>query len=72
VLVDEGRGDAALGSPLLAVAWLVAHLKHAGEGLRAGEVVLTGGLTRAHSLPAGHTVQAQFGGGLGTVVLQHR
>ena len=72
VLVDEGQGDAALGSPLLAVAWLVAHLNHAGEGLRAGEVVLTGGLTRAHALPAGHTVQAQFGGGLGTVVLQHR
>lgn len=72
LLVDEGQGDAALGSPLLAVAWLVAHLSHAGEGLRAGEVVLTGGLTRAHALPAGHTVQAQFGGDLGTVVLQHR
>jgi 2-keto-4-pentenoate hydratase len=71
VPVDEGQGDAALGSPLLAVAWLVTHLNQFGEGLRAGEVVLTGGLTRAHALPAGHTVRAQFDRGLGSVVLQH-
>ncbi|MFZ5492756.1 MAG: 2-keto-4-pentenoate hydratase [Pseudomonadota bacterium] len=72
VLVDEGRADAALGSPLRAVAWLVTHLNQSGEGLRAGEVVLTGGLTWAHALPAGHTVTAQFDGGLGAVVLRHR
>ena len=71
-VVDQGIGAAALDSPLAAVAWLAQHLAARGEGLLAGEVVLTGGLTRAHALPLGSTVTASFGGGLGTVVLHHR
>lgn len=71
VLVDQGRGEAALGSPLAAVAWLAGHLTARGERLLAGEVVLTGGLTRAHELRAGQTAHAQFGGGLGSVLLHH-
>ena len=50
VLTDQGTGAAALDSPLAAVAWLAAHLAARGEALRAGEVVLTGGLTRAYAL----------------------
>ncbi|WP_448508142.1 2-keto-4-pentenoate hydratase [Immundisolibacter sp.] len=71
VPVDQGIGASALGSPLAAVAWLVAHLCARGEGLRAGEVVLTGGLTRAYALLPGQTACAEFGSGLGSVVLQH-
>ncbi len=71
VPVDQGIGASALGSPLAAVAWLVAHLCARGEGLRAGEVVLTGGLTRAYALNPGQTASAEFGQGLGSVVLQH-
>lgn len=71
-VVDQGVGAAALDSPLAAVAWLTRHLAARGEGLLAGEVVLTGGLTRAHALPPGSTATARFSGGLGTVVLNHR
>ncbi len=70
VVVDRGIGEAALGSPLAAVAWLVRHLAAGGRRLLAGEVVLTGGLTRAHALAPGHTAQAQFGSGLGSVLLR--
>jgi len=71
VAVDQGLGAAALGSPLAAVAWLVRHLSIQGEGLRAGEIVLTGGLTRAYALPPGQTASAEFGAGLGSVLLHH-
>ena len=71
-VVDQGVGAAALDSPLAAVAWLVRHLATRGEGLLAGEVVLTGGLTRAYPLPPGATAQARFSAGLGTVSLHHR
>jgi len=71
VAVDQGLGAAALGSPLAAVAWLARHLATWGEGLRAGEIVLTGGLTRAYALAPGQTACAEFGAGLGSVLLHH-
>jgi 2-keto-4-pentenoate hydratase len=37
-----GRGDAVLGDPLLAVAWLARRLHGFGGGLRAGDLILTG------------------------------
>ena len=72
VVVDRGIGEAALGSPLAAVAWLAAHLDRTGQALYAGEVVLTGGLTRAHALLPGSTAQARFDAGLGTLTLHRR
>ncbi len=71
VVVDQGLGAAALGSPLAAVAWLARHLAERGARLQAGQVILTGGLTRAHALSPGQTALAEFGGGLGNLVLQH-
>lgn len=71
ITVDQGLGAAALGSPLASVAWLVRHLAARGEGLAAGELVLTGGLTRAYPLQSGQTAVAHFGGGLGAVSLHH-
>lgn len=41
----SGRGDAALGSPALAVAFLVHALHEVGERLLPRMVVLTGGIT---------------------------
>jgi 2-oxo-3-hexenedioate decarboxylase len=46
-VVGTAAGAAALGHPAAAVAWLVRSLAVAGEGLRAGQVVLSGGLTAA-------------------------
>jgi 2-keto-4-pentenoate hydratase len=50
-------GAASLGHPAAAVAWLVRALAAAGEGgLRAGQVVLSGGLTAATPVRPGDVV----------------
>ncbi|QJY49683.1 2-keto-4-pentenoate hydratase [Pseudonocardia broussonetiae] len=54
---------AAGGHPLLGVAWLAGELAARGRGLRAGELVITGGLTAAVPLRAGHALAARFGTG---------
>ena len=46
-VVGTAAGAAALGHPAAAVAWLARSLAAAGEGLMAGQVVLSGGLTGA-------------------------
>ena len=45
--VTVGRSDAAMGDPRRAVLWLAEQLEGRPRGLRAGDVVITGGLTRA-------------------------
>ena len=59
----EGTGDgrAALGHPLLALAWLATELARQGRGLQAGEVVTTGVVTPFKLLAAGQRAEAQFG-----------
>ena len=54
---DQGVGANALGNPLLAVAWLANRLCREGETLRAGEVVLTGGLTKGYRVQKGQRVR---------------
>ena len=49
-----------------AVAWLVRRLAASGEGLRAGDVVLSGGLTAATPLSPGDVVTVSIDR-LGTV-----
>jgi 2-oxo-3-hexenedioate decarboxylase len=49
-------GAASLGHPAAAVAWLVRSLAEHGEGLRTGDVVLSGGLTAATPVSPGDTV----------------
>ena len=51
---------AAGGHPLIGVAWLAGELAARGRGLRAGELIITGGLTAAAPLRAGHTLAARF------------
>ena len=46
-VAGTAAGAVALGHPEAAVAWLVRSLAAAGEGLLAGQVVLSGGLTEA-------------------------
>jgi 4-oxalocrotonate tautomerase family enzyme len=47
-LVATASGAASLGHPAAAVAWMVRAMAADGEGLRAGDVVLSGGLTGGH------------------------
>lgn len=51
-------GAASLGHPAAAVAWLARSLAAAGEGLRAGQIVFSGGLTAAVPLRPGDVVVA--------------
>ncbi|MFR9802518.1 2-keto-4-pentenoate hydratase [Pseudonocardia sp. RS010] len=57
-LVATASGAASLGHPAAAVAWLVRALAAEGEGLHAGEIVLSGGLTAAVPVGPGDVVVA--------------
>ena len=57
-VVATAAGAAVLGHPAEAVAWLVRALAADGEGLRAGDIVLSGGLTAAIPVGPGDVVGA--------------
>lgn len=57
-VTGTASGAASLGHPAAAVAWLVRALAAEGERLRAGEVVLSGGLTAAVPVADGDVVVA--------------
>jgi 2-oxo-3-hexenedioate decarboxylase len=57
-VIATAAGAAALGHPASAVAWLVRSLATEDEGLRAGDIVLSGGLTAAVPVAAGDVVAA--------------
>ena len=66
--LGTGIGAEALGDPLLSVRWLARKLAEQGRILKAGSIVLTGGLTRAEQVSVGDHIFAEFGG-LGYVSL---
>jgi 2-keto-4-pentenoate hydratase len=68
--VGQGRASDTMGSPMAALAWLSARLQERGERLRGGQVVITGGLTRAVPLDPGDVVTATIGGERVTVSRQ--
>jgi 2-keto-4-pentenoate hydratase len=53
-------GSAASGNPAAGVVWLVSQLARQGRQLHAGDIVITGGLTRAVPLDFGDHVEAVF------------
>jgi 2-keto-4-pentenoate hydratase len=55
-VVRQGVGEAAMGSPAEAVAYLVRRLHDRGEALEPGMVVLTGGITAPIDLRRGLAV----------------
>jgi 2-keto-4-pentenoate hydratase len=58
--IASAMGSAASGHPAAGVVWLVAQLARQGLMLRAGDIVITGGLTRAVPLGFGDDVEAVF------------
>jgi 2-keto-4-pentenoate hydratase len=68
-VVAEGRSDAVLGDPVIAVAWLARKVASFGVRLRAGDIVLPGSCTRAIDAHPGDSFHAEFAG-LGSVRLQ--
>lgn len=63
---DLGAGAAVVGHPANSVAMLANMLGRKGIKLRAGEIILTGGITGALLLSEGDVVSARFDG-LGSV-----
>lgn len=70
-VVATAAGGAALGHPATAVARLVRTAAPRGRGPRAGQGVLSGGLTGAVAVRGGDVVVARFDR-LGTVELPCR
>jgi len=65
-LVATAAGAAVMGHPAASVAWLVRKLASRGQGLSAGQVVLSGSMTEAIAVAPGDTVTARIDR-LGTV-----
>ncbi len=67
--VQEGTGDAVMGDPAEAVAWLANELGRHGDELPAGQPILSGSLTAAVPAEPGMYV-ADFGAALGSVAVE--
>ncbi|MGJ4994845.1 2-keto-4-pentenoate hydratase [Bradyrhizobium sp. HKCCYLS3077] len=65
-LAGQGTGADVLGHPLHALAWLANHLAARGDGLEAGQLVLTGSLVKTVWLKPGDRVRMELDG-LGVV-----
>ncbi len=64
-IISTGAGAAALGSPLVCVAWLADTLGGFGVPLLAGEVILSGSLVPLEPVRPGDRMRVTIGG-LGT------
>jgi 2-keto-4-pentenoate hydratase len=64
--VSVGAGEACMGSPVTAVAWLAREVARRGAPLRAGEIVLSGALGPMVAVTAPGRYRARLDG-LGTV-----
>lgn len=60
--VGRGFGRDASGHPADGVVWLAQQLGATGRAVRAGDVVITGGLTKANALAPGSVIMATFDG----------
>ncbi len=60
--VTIGAGAACMGHPLNALTWLAQTLAKRGDGLRKGDVVLSGALGPMYAIQPGDHVRATIGG----------
>ncbi|MFN3937113.1 MAG: 2-oxo-hepta-3-ene-1,7-dioic acid hydratase [Gemmobacter sp.] len=61
VVEETGLGAGVLDDPVAGVLWLVRRLARYGQGLSAGEVVLSGSFIRPIEAPPGCRIEADFG-----------
>jgi 2-keto-4-pentenoate hydratase len=58
--VDRATGEAVLGNPLRSIVWLANKLSQYGLGLEAGQLVMTGSLTRQFLAQRGDRFRANW------------
>ena len=61
VVEETGLGAGVLDDPATGIVWLVRRLALYGQGLKAGDIVLSGSFVRAIEAPPGSRFEADFG-----------
>lgn len=61
VVEETGLGAGVLDDPVTGILWLVHRLAQYGQGLAAGDIVLSGSFVRAIEAPPGSRFDADFG-----------
>lgn len=61
VVEETGLGAGVLGDPVLGIVWLANRLAEYGQGIEAGQVVLSGSFIRPIEAPPGARIEADFG-----------
>ena len=61
VVEETGLGAGVLDDPVTGILWLVHRLARYGDGLSAGDIVLSGSFIRPVEAPSGSAFEADFG-----------
>ena len=69
IVEETGLAAGVLGDPATSVAWLVMRLNRYGQGLKAGDIVLSGSFIRPVEALPGSQFHANFGS-FGTIACQ--
>ena len=59
-MVGTATAAEVLGTPLNSLAWIANHLGSRGLGLRAGDVVMSGSVSKVLQPRPGDTIRASF------------
>ena len=60
VVVGTSTAFEVMGNPLNSLVWIANHLGTRGQGLRAGDIVMSGSVSKILSVRAGDSVRATF------------
>ncbi|MCL4143073.1 UNVERIFIED_CONTAM: hypothetical protein GTU68_033910 [Idotea baltica] len=58
---ETGLGAGVLNHPALGIVWLVNRLAKFGDGIKAGDIVLSGSFIRPIEAPSGSVIHADYG-----------
>lgn len=59
---ETGLGAGVLNDPVMGIAWLADRMGAYGQGIKPGQVILSGSFVRPIECPAGSHIAADFGG----------
>lgn len=60
-VVATGLGAAVLNDPVMGIVWLARRMGQYGQGIRAGQVILSGSFVAPLECPPGARIEADFG-----------